>query len=654
MSIRSRIILALLLIGLLAMSFMAFQANQSLVAMRNQAVSDGQAALEEAGRQAIRDKALSVAAQLYLYLTLHPEIDLSDPAALESNPDLRALAVQPVGQTGYTAVHDDQGINHFHSSPTVVGVDLATMASSRPGFWEIVQRSLDGTAVEGYYGWLEPDNTMREKFMVIVPIQGTNLRVAATTYIDEFSQPGIATTRSLDQIASQARTRLLISGLTGAVFALLAAVILGVSLTNPLKRITDAAARVSEGDWSAIRPLKEKSELGILSRALHAMTVQMRTLFESLEEQVASRTKELSERTVQLEAAAQVAREAAGIRDVQTLLDESVRLVSDRFGYYHAGIYLTDDVGEYAILRATNSEGGRRLVANQHKVRLGDPGVVSYVASAGKPRVVFDVGADDIFVPNPELPETRSEMGLPLKLGERVIGVLDVQSNEVSSFAPEDISTLQILADQVALAVENAHLLTESQRALSELDRLYAQQTLQTWQKRLRDKGIAFRYTRMGIEPADATDLNSKLALQPGADDKDGHVLKVPIVVRGQDMGTLILRRDADQAVWSAEEAALVKGTIEQIGPALESARLLEEAQRRAAREQAVNVISTQVRGSVNLDAVLQNTVRELGKALGASRTFIRFGLQTQQPDLADAAPPDDRDHHPQSSREGV
>ncbi len=645
MSIRLRIILALLLIGLAAMGFMAFQANQSLVAMRNQAVSDGQASLEEAGRQAVRDKALSVAAQLYLYLTLHPEIDLSDPVALESNPDLRALAVQPVGQTGYTAVHDNQGINHFHDNPAVVGVDLATMASTRPGFWEIVKSSLNGTAVEGYYGWLEPDNTLREKFMVVVPIEGTNLRVAATTYIDEFSQPAIATAQSLDRVAQQARTSLLLSALAGGALALLAAVLLGINLTAPLKHIADAASHVSQGDWSAIHPLKENTEVGTLSRALHAMTVQMRTLFESLEEQVASRTKELSERTTQLEAAAQVAREAAGIRDVQALLDESVRLVSDRFGYYHAAIYLTDDVSEYAILRATNSEGGRRLIAGQHKVRLGDPGVVSYVASAGKPRVVFDVGADDIFVPNPELPDTRSEMGLPLKLGDRTIGVLDVQSEEVSSFAPEDISTLQILSDQVALAVENAHLLAESQRALSELDRLYAQQTLQTWQKRLRDKGIAFRYTRMGIEPADAADIQSKLASQPAKGEKDGYELKVPIVVRGQDMGTLVLRREPDQAVWSAEEAALVKETIEQIGPALESARLLEEAQRRAAREQAVNVIATQVRGSVNLDAVLQNTVRELGKALGASRTFIRFGLQAQQQEIQeDAASSDDRD----------
>jgi hypothetical protein len=137
----------------------------------------------------------------------------------------------------------------------------------------------------------------------------------------------------------------------------------------------------------------------------------------------------------------------------------------------------------------------------------------------------------------------------------------------------------------------------------------------------------------MGIEPLEATEIRAPLPSRPDGELASVHELEItaPIVVRGQVLGTLMLRRDANQAPWSVEEIALVEQTIGQIGPALESARLLEEAQRRAAREQAVNVIATQVRGAVSLDAVLQNTVRELGKALGASRTFIRFGLKSPQ-----------------------
>ena len=653
MTIRLRLILALLLIGLLPMGFIIFQANQSLADMRAQAIQNGQSALEASGRQAIREKAFSVAAQIHLYLTLHPEIDLTDLSALESNPQLIALAVQQVGNTGYTAVHDSQGINHFHNSPTVVGVDLSTLAATRPHFWEIVSQSLDGTPVEGYYEWIEPDGAVRQKFMVIVPVEGTDLRVAATTYIDEFSQPVAAISQSLDDVASQARTRFFLISVLAGILALLAAVILGVRLTVPLYRMADAAARVSEGDWTAIRPTQDRTEVGALSRSLHALTVQMRTMFEGLEEQVNARTKELSERTIQLEAAAQVAREAAAIRDVNMLLDESVRLIGDRFGYYHAAIYLTDDAGEYAILKAANSQGGKSLIASQHKVKLDEPGIVNYVASSGKPRVAFDVGADEVFQQNPELPETRSEMALPLKLRDRIIGVLDVQSTDVSAFSPEDIGVLQILADQVALAVENARLLAESQRAVAELDKLYGQQTQQAWQQRLKSKGIAYRYTRMGIEPLEEGSawLPTQSQSQPGAAAVDqpleepvgagGHELKAPIVVRGQVLGTLLLRRDVGQAPWSAEEIALVDQTIGQIGPALESARLLEDAQRHAAREQAVNIIATQVRGAVSLDAVLQNTVRELGKALGASRTFIRFGQQAAP--SGEAAAPDEQ-----------
>jgi putative methionine-R-sulfoxide reductase with GAF domain len=467
MTIRWRLILALLLVGLLPISFVIFQANQSLVSMRTQAINDGRVALEELGRQAIREKAFDVAAQIHLYLHVHPEIDLTNPSAIESNAEMIALAVQPVGQTGYTAVYDSEGVTHFHPNPALIGIDLSTMAATRPQFWEIVSGSLDGTAVEGYYSWIEPDNSVRQKFMVVVPVEGTNLRVAATTYIDEFSHPMVATIQSLDEIASQARLRFFIASLAAALLALLAAVFLGVRLVAPLSRMAEAAERITEGDWTAIQPSKERTELGTLSRSLYTMTVQLRTLFESLEDQVADRTKKLSERTIQLEAAAQVAREAASIRDVSLLLNESVRLISDRFGCYHAAMYLTDDAGEYTILRAANSEGGKRLIASQHMVKLGEPGIVSYVASTGKPRVAFDVGADEVFTKNPELPETRSEMALPLKLQDRIIGVLDVQSSEVSAFSPEDIGVLQILADQVALAVENAHLLAESQRTVA-------------------------------------------------------------------------------------------------------------------------------------------------------------------------------------------
>jgi FOG: GAF domain len=205
----------------------------------------------------------------------------------------------------------------------------------------------------------------------------------------------------------------------------------------------------------------------------------LRELTRELEKRVGERTRQLAEtslrlqeanrdlarRTAQLEAASEVARRAAAIRDVQTLLDETVRLISQRFGFYHAGVFLVDEAGEYAVLRAASSEGGQRMLARGHRLAVGEVGIVGYVAGTGKPRIALDVGEDAVFFSNPDLPHTHSEMALPLKVGERVIGVLDVQSVEPSAFTDEDVAVLQTMADQIALAIENARLLQRPRTA---------------------------------------------------------------------------------------------------------------------------------------------------------------------------------------------
>jgi GAF domain-containing protein len=160
-------------------------------------------------------------------------------------------------------------------------------------------------------------------------------------------------------------------------------------------------------------------------------------------------------------------------------MNQTVQLISSYFGYYHAGIFILDDVREYAVLQAANSEGGQRMLARGHKLRIGQVGIVGNVADIGVPRIALDVGDDAIFFNNPDLPLTRSEIALPLKARGQVIGVLDVQSIDEAAFSNDDVETLQVLADQVALALDNARLLKESRDALEELRNLYGQRTRQ-------------------------------------------------------------------------------------------------------------------------------------------------------------------------------
>lgn len=375
-----------------------------------------------------------------------------------------------------------------------------------------------------------------------------------------------------------------------------------------------------------------------LRQALHTeqrLSAELRHLVNTLEQRVAERTADLARRSTELEAAAQVAREAAAIRDVGQLLDTTVHLISDRFGFYHVGIFLLDEPGKYALLQAASSEGGQRMLARGHKLAVGKVGIVGYVASTGEPRIALDVGKDAVFFDNPDLPLTRSEVALPLRVRGRVIGVLDVQSTEVAAFTEEDVAVLQTLADQVALAIENARLLEESQRALRELEALYGRQARQAWAERAARQPAAYRYTGVGVEPASPSlaqeigtlPLHQPLIQQEG----DGHRLIAPIRLRGQTFGSIVLRQDPEQPPWSPEEVALLEELSTQIGLALENARLLEDTRRRAAREQLVGEITARIRETLDPETVLKTAAQEVRKALGLPEVIVRLATPTDR-----------------------
>ncbi len=228
---------------------------------------------------------------------------------------------------------------------------------------------------------------------------------------------------------------------------------------RPLGDLTGGAERIALGDLRHRVTVAQPDEIGRLAKAFNEMADELQSLYRGLEDRV-------EERTRQIRTAAEVARDAAAVRDVDQLLDEAVRLLSDRFGFYHAGVFLLDDKNEYAVLRASSSEGGRRMLQRGHKLAVGKLGIVGFVAESASPRIAADVGADAVHFANPDLPETRSEMALPLRVGSRVIGVLDAQSRDENAFDADDLLVMQTVADQLAIAIENAELLRlETERA---------------------------------------------------------------------------------------------------------------------------------------------------------------------------------------------
>ncbi len=423
--------------------------------------------------------------------------------------------------------------------------------------------------------------------------------------------------------------------LLAVILAVIASVFVAQTIANPLTDLADTARRIAEGDLTRVAPVVREDETGTLAHAFNSMTAQLRELIAGLEQRVAQRTAELQQRTIQLQTATRVARDAAEIRDVGTLLDTTVRLISDRFGFYHAGIFLLDEARERAVLQAASSEGGQRMLARGHKLAVG-VGIVGTVASTGEPRIAFDVGQDAAFFNNPDLPLTRSEMALPLKAGGRVIGVLDVQSVEPVAFTEEDVGILHTLADQVALAIENARLLEESRRTLRELETLYGKQAREAWQEQIARRPAAYRYTGVGVEPVPpslAAEMEvpsphrQSVVLQEG----DRYWLAAPVRLRGQTIGSIVLRRAADEEPWSTDDSTLVEETGAQIALALENARLLEETRHRAAQDRLIREITSRMRESLSMERVLQTAVREIGQSLGLHDLTIQLEMDTDQ-----------------------
>jgi PAS domain S-box-containing protein len=198
------------------------------------------------------------------------------------------------------------------------------------------------------------------------------------------------------------------------------------------------------------------------------MREQIQRHAEELEQRVAERTADLERRTMQLQVAAEVARDATTARDLDDLLNRAVNLIRARFGFYHAGIFLVDEQNEYAVLRAATGEAGHQMLESGHRLRVGEVGIVGHATGTGQPRIALDVGTDAVHFDNSFLPGTRSEMALPLRVGERVIGALDVQSTREAAFEEADVEILQVMADQLAVAIERTRLFEQTQAALEE------------------------------------------------------------------------------------------------------------------------------------------------------------------------------------------
>jgi GAF domain-containing protein len=390
---------------------------------------------------------------------------------------------------------------------------------------------------------------------------------------------------------------------------------------------------------------QSQAELEERTNSLERQGEEQQQLVQDL--QAASQQAE--RRAAQLATSSQVAHAISQVRDPDQLLAQVTQLISDAFGYYHVGIFIVDEIGRFAVLRAANSEGGQHMLARSHKLAIGAQGIVGYVTGSGQPRIALDVGADAIHFTNPDLPQTRSEMALPLRVGSEIIGALDVQSTQEAAFTEEDVAVLGSLADQTAVAIQNARLFAQSQVTLQELEETQRHYARQQWEELMAEiQSASFEYHTSGVPPVGDTPLPEMTQAAQHGQAVTSHAsqdsqaaasaaLAVPIKLLDQTIGVIDLHEIDAERTWTDEEIALVSAVADQAALALENARLFAQTQRRAQREQLIARISAKMRDAPDVEGVLRTAVQEIRRALGVSHGAIRLGQQTLAPAVTNA-----------------
>jgi GAF domain-containing protein/HAMP domain-containing protein len=414
---------------------------------------------------------------------------------------------------------------------------------------------------------------------------------------------------------------------TGLLLAILFSTLISISITKPLADLRTSAESFQQGQTDFVINTAGADEFTVIATMFSDLTKQVRELIYSLENRVMARTKELNnavqyieKRARQFEAVIKVSQSISTSTSLQELLPYISQVVSEQFGFYHVGIFLNDESNLYAILSAANSPGGKRMLMRGHQLKVGEQGIVGYVTSMGEPRIALDVGQDVTYFNNPDLPETHSEMALPIVISGKVAGALDIQSTESNAFSDEDLEVLSALANQVSLAIQNARLFDQTKKTLAEAEAIQRQYLQSTWNRLPQEEGfVGFHYSALGAAiirtPEELEELNRM---------KRKTEIKVPVVLRGENIGMLSIQLPRHERITS-DQMDVIKAVAERVALSAENARLFDETARRAERERIVSDISSKIGYSFQTETILQTAAKEISHLLEDTDIVIKL-----------------------------
>lgn len=379
------------------------------------------------------------------------------------------------------------------------------------------------------------------------------------------------------------------------------------------------------------------AELAVQSEEEHRRRLD--AVQSNLEDEISERTTDLETQLRYLQAVVAISREAGAQVDSTQLAVIVVNRLRDEFDLYYCGLFWTDAAGEWAVLQAGTGEAGQSMLARGHRIRVGS-GMVGWSITNSQPRIALDVGRDAVRLSTVELPETRTEAAIPLRTRGKALGALTVQSQYPQAFNEIEIAAFQSLADQVAIAFDNARRLEESSRALETADRVRDQVGRRAWRDFLQsspDRSVRFSSGRLVASPApDGSRLmNARRqvfetgrpvqAFTSNGSSTPHSVLLLPIPVRGAVVGVITLSKESapglhapltSASAWQDDEISLLETIVEQLGIALDSARLYEDTQRLAYREQLASEVTDRIRQTLDIKMVLQTAAEEIQRSL--------------------------------------
>jgi GAF domain-containing protein len=342
-----------------------------------------------------------------------------------------------------------------------------------------------------------------------------------------------------------------------------------------------------------------------------------------LENKVNERTEQLELKTFQLQASTNIARNISEIQNIPDLLKSSVTATAEQFGYYHVGIYLLDSRKKVAFLQASSSAIGEELIGFGHRVDVDTRNPISIAIERNRPYTATDIGGS-VFIKDPNFPITRSRFAVPLSVRGNIIGVFDMHSDQVQILDTQDVEIIQTLADLIAISIDNVRLIDETQTLVEQLRFYNSSQTVETWSKQTNRRSPAYQYTPAGVRPIfSAAKKDDETA--PGS-------LLIPLSLQGQKIGTIKLRRKGYSMSWSEKEKVMIEKIGEQIALALENSRLVDEAQKNAQRDQLIANISSRVRETLDVEAVIRTASTELRKVFDLKEAEISIGLPQAEP----------------------